>query len=157
MTRNVNRFYAYCKSRLMVQTIAVIDCRNSTFGFSGSSLISPQALLGLLLEGVRTNFWGLACPSYYPQPSFGKLGLVFLSGWISGVCCGLYLLAVWLASLGLGSFLELCFRAASLCSHDGEVRLQVSAPGGIQAPIFGPSASASVAPDLLGYILAIDG
>ena len=49
-----------------------------------SSRMSIQAALSLLVEGARTNFWGIACPAYCVQPSFGLLLAVFLSGWLLG-------------------------------------------------------------------------
>ena len=48
------------------------------------SRMSFQAALGLVVEGVKTNFWGLACPPYCVQPSVGLLLAVFLCGWLLG-------------------------------------------------------------------------
>ena len=47
--------------------------------------MSFQTVLGVLVEGVKSNFWGLACPSYCTQPSFGLLSFCLLLGWISGL------------------------------------------------------------------------
>ena len=47
--------------------------------------MSPQLVLGFIVEGLRTNIWGLGCPSYCTQPSAGLIGFVFLLGWLCGV------------------------------------------------------------------------
>ena len=62
--------------------------------------MSPRALLGLVFEGLSTNLWGLGCPFYCVQPSFGLVSLFFLLGWICGlVTCGLGLW--WLICVGV--------------------------------------------------------
>ena len=60
--------------------------RKATDGLCGAqAFMSPQVVLGLIVEGLKTNLWGLGCPSYCTQPSVGLLGCVFLLGWISGL------------------------------------------------------------------------
>ena len=65
-----------------------------------SSCMTPRAILGLALEGVRSNFWGLGCPSYCTAPSFGLLGFCLLFGWVTGFLCA-GLLLYWISGLGL--------------------------------------------------------
>ena len=67
------------------------------------ALMSPRAILGLVIEGVRSNFWGLGCPSYCTAPSVGLLGFLLLFGWILGFASALLIL-FWLSGLGLISF-----------------------------------------------------
>lgn len=57
------------------------------------SLLKPMSLpayVGLVLEGLRSNFWGLGCPAFCVQPSFGLLLATFLVGWILGVACTIF-------------------------------------------------------------------
>ena len=62
--------------------------------------MSPQAALGLILAGLRTNLLGVGCPAYCTQPSYGLLLPLFLLGWLGGAafaltlalrCCGLWI------------------------------------------------------------------
>jgi hypothetical protein len=68
----------------------------------GSSLMPPSAVLGLIAEGLTSNFWGLGCPLYCTQPSYGLLGFSLLFGWLCGVLCCV-LLVWWISTLGLVS------------------------------------------------------
>jgi hypothetical protein len=52
--------------------------------------MSPQVALGLILDGLRTNFWGVGCPPYCVQPSYGLLLALFLLGWLFGVACAVF-------------------------------------------------------------------
>ena len=66
--------------------------------------MSPQVVLGLIVEGLKTNLWGLGCPAWCSQPSPGLLGFVFLLG----VLCGFGLalgFGIWLIGLPSHSFL----------------------------------------------------
>lgn len=68
---------------------------------SGSSLMSPQVAFSFLLEGIKSNFLGLACPSYCQQPSIGLIGFSFFVwhlGWSHLVPC-LWILDLWLPQL----------------------------------------------------------
>ena len=86
--------------------------KKSIGGFRGSSLrMSPQAVLGLVLEGIKTNWWGLACPHHCTQPSVGLLGFCFLLGWISGLASTLALVW-WLSGFWCGSGSD-CVRGPS--------------------------------------------
>ena len=47
-------------------------------------------VLGFAVQGLRTNFWGLGCPSYcgnFPISAFILVGLI---GWILGLFCGFW-------------------------------------------------------------------
>ena len=86
--------------------------------------MSPQAVLGLVLEGIKTNWWGLACPHHCTQPSVGLLGFCFLLGWISGLASTL-VLVWWLSGFWCGpgsdivrgSSVRLASRARVLASY----------------------------------------
>ena len=55
-----------------------------------SSMDQAVKVLGLAVQGLRTNFWGLGCPSYcgdFPISTFILIGLL---GWILGFCCGFW-------------------------------------------------------------------
>ena len=77
---------------------------------AAQALMNPQAVLGLLVEGARSNFWGLACPSYCTQPSWGLLLCCVLVGWLSGILCCLWGLC-WF--LGLSAWPNLDFARPS--------------------------------------------
>ena len=69
--------------------------------------MTPQALLGLALDGLRTNFWGLGCPQYCTQPSIGLVRATFLLGLFVGVAgvviVVLRLYPVWSSAASSGS------------------------------------------------------
>ena len=132
--------------------------------------MNPQAILGLLVEGARSNFWGLACPSYCTQPSWGLL-LCCLCCWLVGcpgsfavfvVCVGsldLLLGLIWILpgplqpSLFRGlSCLRLICMSIPPSNHDVGVKLRITLPGDLQVSVSGPSSSAARAAELLGYI-----
>ena len=72
---------------------AVSSCQQEVkWWLLGLKPMSPQAVLGLFLEGIKSNWWGLACPHYCTQPSLGLLGFVFLLGWIVGIASTLAVL-----------------------------------------------------------------
>lgn len=74
--------------------------RKSTVILHRSSLfMSPRAVLGLVLEGVRSNFWGLGRPAYCSSPSLGLLGFCLLLGWVLGLLSAV-LLVVWISGPG---------------------------------------------------------
>ena len=60
--------------------------------------------LGLLKEGIQTNWWGLACPAHCQSPGLGLLLVVFLAGCLSGILFGglalVYFYWVYLRTLG---------------------------------------------------------
>ena len=68
--------------------------------FGAQALMNPAAVFGFILEGVKTNLWGLNCPFYCTSPSYGLLGFFALSGWLLGFLSCLAL--VWIV-LGLAS------------------------------------------------------
>ena len=43
------------------------------------------ALLEFAIQGLRSNFWGLGCPSYCGSFPFLSFLALFLAGWILGV------------------------------------------------------------------------
>ncbi|CAE7546574.1 unnamed protein product [Symbiodinium sp. CCMP2592] len=45
--------------------------------------------LGLLKEGVQTNWWGLACPAHCQGSGAILLLAIFVAGWLSGALCAL--------------------------------------------------------------------
>lgn len=45
------------------------------------------AFLEVAVQGLRTNFWGLGCPSYCGSFPLSSFLAFFLAGWISGVAC----------------------------------------------------------------------
>ena len=53
--------------------------------------MDPRVVLGVIIDGLRSNFWGLACAAYCVQPSVGLLAFCLLLGWICGFCCALAL------------------------------------------------------------------
>lgn len=62
--------------------------------------MTPRAALGLLVEGLSTNLWGLGCPFYCASPSVGLLAFLFLAGWILGIISTLAVLW-WISGCGL--------------------------------------------------------
>ena len=80
--------------------------------FGAQAFMSFQAFLGLFLEGIKSNWWGLACPHYCTQPSFGLIGFVLLLGWICGIASTLAL--VWWLSGAVGGSVPGPVRASTL-------------------------------------------
>lgn len=54
--------------------------------FISSSMVqSVPGWLSLVLEGARTNIFGLGCPLYCHQPSLASSFLIYLLGFFSGL------------------------------------------------------------------------
>ena len=83
------------------------------------------AALGLLREGLQSNWWGLSCPSHCQSPGFGFLAVVYLLGCSSGalavVCLGAsYYWGFW----GLGPPAPLVARAEASSLRPRTARLR---------------------------------
>eukprot|EP00435_Cladocopium_sp_Y103_P076215 s154_g82.t1 len=126
--------------------------------------MSPRAFLGLFLEGVRSNWWGLGCPFYCAQPSPTLLGLCLLVGWVLGFLSAVFCL-VWISGPG-ASLLDLfrssvtnprkswrltCMSLTSL-RQDGDVELRIELPEDLRVVVTCPARSAGLAAELLGHI-----
>ena len=46
--------------------------------------------LSFLVQGARSNFWGLGCPAYCGHFPLSSFALLFILGWICGI-----LTAIW--------------------------------------------------------------
>ena len=56
-------------------------------------MLEASALISLVVQGLRSNLWGLACPYYCPGPSISLAVACFLCGLLSGVAlCAWFLL-----------------------------------------------------------------
>ena len=49
------------------------------------SMLEAGSTLGLVVQGLRTNLFGLGCPFYCTSPSVGALAASFLLGLVLGV------------------------------------------------------------------------
>ena len=49
------------------------------------SMLEIPPLVGLFVQGLRSNLWGLACPFYCTGPSIGLALSCYLLGFLSGV------------------------------------------------------------------------
>ena len=65
-----------------------------------SSLMEVLRVVGILREGLTSNFWGLGCPIHCSPSSLPSILLALVLGWIAGVACCLCL-AFRLGLLGL--------------------------------------------------------
>ena len=73
--------------------------------------MSPRALLGLVVEGLSSNLWGLGCPFYCTPPSLGLCLFLFLLGWLLGVLTALVGIW-WLLGVGLSVWPASCAPSA---------------------------------------------
>ena len=64
--------------------VYIYDIKKPTGGLNAQAWMDPRVVLGVFVEGLRSNFWGLACPAYCVQPSVGILGFCVLLGWLLG-------------------------------------------------------------------------
>ena len=89
--------YIYIHTYILYICKYIYEIKDSTWNVWGSSLMHLSAVLGLVAEGLTSNFWGLGCPLYCTQPSYGLLGFSLLLGlpcgamkscWSPMVCWG---------------------------------------------------------------------